>query len=270
VDPVPLARLECEWNALRGPRLEALFRTWARRRPALAQTPTPTRLLSFLREPGRNEDKDALLRALLAEARREPLAARLVLEALLPGLKAQARRLLVQSVEREVVWTLLLASAWERIVTYPLERRPNRIAANIVLDTLRATLAGLREERRWRSELPPEPLPERAAETADASDVDELLAFAVAAHAITTTEAELISATRIDGESLAALASASGTAYNTMKLRRQRAERRLLVFLGYPPVPRGRQRRPSSSDARREATAHPALDSKRASRPPIR
>ena len=72
----------------------------------------------------------------MRQARADPLAARLVLQALLPGLKALAGRLLLEADERDEVWSALLAHCWERIRSYPLERRPARIAANTLLDTL--------------------------------------------------------------------------------------------------------------------------------------
>ena len=51
------------------------------------------------------------------------------------------------------VWSLLLAHAWERICSYPLARRPERVAANLLYDTLRDTLAVLADEWRLRTEL---------------------------------------------------------------------------------------------------------------------
>lgn len=93
-------------------------------------------------------------------------------------------------------------------------------------------------------------------------DIEPLLVEAVAAGAISRDEATLILASRFEGRPLAALAEEEAVAYNSLKLRRQRAERRLLLYLGYPPVPRGRQRRPLSqcSDYRRAAGAGRAGD----------
>lgn len=245
MDPVPLARLEREWCALQ-PRLAVLYRSWSSEEPALARFSSPSRLLTFLRGPGPSGPKDEALAALLRHAAVEPLAARLLLEALLPGLKSLARRLLFDPAEREDLWALLLAAAWERISTYPLERRPRKVAANILLDTLADTLAVLRLERRQRSELGRGPAADDAAGNEVGGHVETLLATAVRAGRLTADEAELVLSTRFDGRTLAALAEEAGLAYNTLKLRRQRAERRLLAFLGYPPVPRGRQERPFS------------------------
>ena len=62
-----------------------------------------------------------------------------------------AGRLLHEVGERDELWSLLLAHLWERIRSYPLEKRPRRIAANLLLDTAHATLAELRRERRLRA-----------------------------------------------------------------------------------------------------------------------
>ena len=80
----------------------------------------------------------------------DPLAARLVLQALLPGLKAVAGRLLFDADERDAVWSALLVHCWERIRRYPLERRPTRIAANTLLDTLQKTTRELKRQSRHR------------------------------------------------------------------------------------------------------------------------
>jgi DNA-directed RNA polymerase specialized sigma24 family protein len=117
-----------------------------------------------------------------------------------------------------------------------------------LLDTMHRTLVELGRESAWlasRSFASGEDQASAAAEEADA-DVDSLLETAVRAGALSADEAETILASRIDGRDLADLARCAGVSYNAMKVRRQRAERRLLVFLGYRPVPRGRQNRPSS------------------------
>ncbi|MBS1868290.1 MAG: sigma-70 family RNA polymerase sigma factor [Actinobacteria bacterium] len=129
-----------------------------------------------------------------------------------------------------------------------LERRPRRIAANLLLDTLRPTLRAMRAARAGE---PPTALESRELRpvwptAAEDGDLDALLAEAVAAGAITRKEAELVAVTRFDGVPLAHLAELGGQPYNRLKVRRQRAERRLLVWMGYRPVPRRPQNRHSS------------------------
>jgi DNA-directed RNA polymerase specialized sigma24 family protein len=248
VDRVPLDQLEQELRReLSGAALTARYADWARDEPALARFAGPLQLLRFLRSRPAPACSDAVLRALLAHVRSEAIAGRLVLHALLPGLKAIARRTLAGTEEREELWSALLTSVWEQIRSYPLERRPRRIAANLLLDTLHHTLRSIRASR---GSEPPTDLESRelraAWPEADDRDVDVLLGEAVAAGAINRQEAELVAVTRFDGIPLAHLASVSGQPYNRLKVRRQRAERRLLVWLGFPPVPRRPQKRPFS------------------------
>jgi DNA-directed RNA polymerase specialized sigma24 family protein len=240
VDRVPLDQLKQELRReLIGPALTARYTEWARQEPALAQLDGPVQLLRFLRGRPAPERGDAVLRALLARAWSEPIAGRLVLHALLPGLKAIARRLLAGADEREELWSALLTIAWERIRSYPLDRRPRRIAANLLLDTLRPTLCAVRSSHASELSTALESRELRPAwPTAEGGDLDALLGEAVAAGAITGREAELVAVTRFDGIPLAHIATATGASYNTVKVRRQRAERRLLVWLGHPPVPR--------------------------------
>jgi DNA-directed RNA polymerase specialized sigma24 family protein len=230
-----VSRLEREWVALRRPLTHQLLE-WGRRERALARFRSPEELVRFLRTPGCWAAKDATLGALLARARAEPLAGQVVLEAILPGLKRTAERVILDAHDREELWQLLLACAWEQIHSYPLERRPSRIAANLILDTRRRALDEFKRERLSRSELPAEPLGVAAAAAELESDVEGLLDRAVAADAITRGEAELILRTRIDRLSVKAVADRLGLPYITAYMRRQRAERRLLLFLGHRPV----------------------------------
>jgi DNA-directed RNA polymerase specialized sigma24 family protein len=260
VDRVPLDRLDCEWQALAGSELPVRLRAWAREEPVLAAFASPTALIRFLHSRRGGLEKDAVLRALLARARTDPLAARVVLQALRPGLKGLAKRIFLDADDVEQLWQLLLASVWEQIRTYPLERRPRRIAANLLLDTMRATLTELARERSSRGEIPARPVVPPAAAPAAAPDVEKVLARAVATGAISADEAELILRTRIDEEPLASAAREFGVSYNVLRVRLQRAERRLLLHLGISPVPRRRRKRPSfgarAVGAQAEAGAH--------------
>lgn len=245
---LPVDLFERDWRCeLHGPALNVRFQTWRRSESALARFDDPASLISFLRGPGANTEKDEVLCALLVWARQESIGARVVLEAMLPGLKKLAGRLLVDAREREELWSAVMACAWERIRTYPVERRPRKVAANLLLDCLRGTLTTLSSARRdpaWRAFPPPHEL---EFVPVSEGDVDALLAQAITAGAVSRDEAELILSTRIDGESLSDLARSQGVRFDTLKHRRNRAERRLLVFLGYRPVPRRGLQRPFSA-----------------------
>jgi hypothetical protein len=239
-------QLEAEWPALAAGPLQIRLRCWAAAEPALAGFATPQQLLRHLRSlRGRREAEDAILAALVRQAAGDAHAARMVLQALLPGLKALAGRLLLEPDEREEIWSALLAHCWERVRRYPLERRPGRIAANVLLDTLQRTTRELKRQRRERGELAGDLSPQPSAPTG--SDVERLLRRAVEATAISEQEAELILRTRIDRDDLRLLAQELQLPYNTLVVRRLRAEKRLLLFLGQPAVTSRKAKAPLSS-----------------------
>ena len=241
-----IERLEAEWPVLAAGPLQQRLRLWSEQEPALAAFATPQQLLRQLRSlRGRPRAEDAILAALVRQAQADPLAARVVLHALLPGLKALAGRLLLEASERDELWSALLAHCWERIRSYPLDRRPTRVAANVLLDTLKRTSREVTGRRRDREQLPDDA--SRNAEARVSADVERLLERAVAAAAISAAEAELILRSRIDGDDLRAIATELGVAYHTLTVRRLRAEKRLLLFLGYGAVTFRGRRRPLSS-----------------------
>jgi hypothetical protein len=244
-----LDALKSDWQyGLRSSQLNARFRVWQIKKPVLARFADPAAVVSFARGSASRADKDAVLGALLAWAKHEAIGAQMVLEIIRPGLLNLSSRIVRDAREREELCSMILLAVWEVIRNYPLARRPRRIAANLLLDTLHQTLAQVGAESAWRAAWSFTGVETRdgaAAQQAD-GDVDGLLDRAVRAGAVTAEEAELILRSRIDGVELAGLAHAAAVSYNAMKVRRQRAERRLLVFLGYRPVPRGRQNRPSS------------------------
>jgi DNA-directed RNA polymerase specialized sigma24 family protein len=208
----------------------------------LARFEHPDQLIAFLWERKASPvDKDRMLAALLRLSRSEPLAGRVVLQAMLPGLKALAAVFLKRdpagesepALEREELWQVLFVSMLERIKTYPLARRPERIAANLVLDTKHATLAEMQRARSGYRELPRdeplEPIAESAPYTAE--DVEAPLRRAVAARAISEADADLLLWVDVDGMPLREAAARLGISYNAAKIRRQRARRVLLMFL---------------------------------------
>ena len=247
--PLPIEGLESDWQlGLRSAQLTARFRVWQTKKPVLARFADPAAVVSFARGSSSRAEKDAVLGALLMWARHEAIGARMMLEIIRPGLLNLSARIMRDSREREEMCSMMFLAVWEGIRNYPLARRPRRIAANLLLDTLHQTLLQSGAESAWRAAWA-----FTSVETQDGAgaqevdgDLDGLLDRAVRAAAVTGEEAELILCSRIDGVELSNLAHEAGVSYNTIKLRRQRAERRLLLFLGYRPVPRGRQNRPSS------------------------
>ncbi len=232
-----IERLEAEWPALAAGALAARLPSWAAAEPALAGFATPQQLLRHIRASrGDTRAEDAVMRALVRQASSDPLAARMVLHALLPGLKTLARRILLDADQRDELWSSLLAHCWERIRCYPLERRPTRIAANILFEALKKTTREFRRELRDRDRFGNELPSEQEAPIPVDRDAERLIGRAVAAAAISEEEAQLILRSRIDRADLRLLAASKGVAYNTLVVRRLRAERRLLLFIGEPAV----------------------------------
>jgi len=243
-----VAQLEAEWPLLAAGALRPRLNAWAGSEPALAGFATPQQLLRYLRGlRGQPRAEDAILAALVRQAQSDPLAARVVLQALLPGLKALAGRILLETGEREELWSALLAHCWERTRRYPIERRPSRIAANVLLDTLKKTTWELKRKRLLRDQESAATRPDEIASARLDPGVERLLGRAVAAAAISGEDADLILRSRIDGADLHALAAEVGVAYHTLKVRRLRAEKRLLLFLGYRAVTFRGSKRPLSS-----------------------
>ena len=228
----PILQLAQTWRqGFTGRRLAGHLRSWGEREPALRRfAGDPTRLFAFLRTLP-SAERDEVFCALLRQAKSDQLAGLVVLEALLPGLKASLGRTLVAAGEGDELQALLLANAWQQIVGYPVERRPHRVAANLLLDIRKHTLRQLPRHRPERTL----PLRETGNATRTAStDLELPVRRAVSAGALSEAEAELILSTRVDRTPLPRLAAEQGVAYITLYQRRARAERRLLLFLGVP------------------------------------
>ena len=92
---------------------------------------------------------DHILWHLAVLARTEATAARVVLHRLLPALVSVARRRgAIHPGGTSAAIDEVLASAWETLRNYPAERRPVKVAANIVLDSqYRAFVAPVRRRR---------------------------------------------------------------------------------------------------------------------------
>jgi len=240
MSPLPVDVLDAAWrHELASPHLRRRFAAWQETEPALCAFRDLAALLRFLRRGKGSARKDEVLCALLRRARWEPIAGRVVLEAMLPGLKNLAGRLLTDARDREELWSVLLSSAWGRICAYPVARRPRRVAANLLLDSLHDMLAAL-SYMRGDPVARAGTLSSRVVARGEPVGVDACFEAAVSAGAIRPEEAELILATRIDGTSLSVLAVEAGVSFDTLKHRRRRAERRLRLFLGWPcPVQGG-------------------------------
>jgi len=153
------------------------------------------------------------------------LEARVLLQLLLPGVRRLARQWWVLG-DRDEQAAAAVAAVWQRICTYRLDRRPIKVAANILMDAAKELRRAATTKGGPTEELPaicPAPDPQRAA----ADELAELLDDAVHVGALTIADAQLVAAFRITGQRLADIAAHRGTSVRTVTRRRRAAERAL-------------------------------------------
>lgn len=180
-------------------------------------------------------DADRAHAALAARAPVDETAARVLLQVLRPGLRNLGRRLALggsfDDVDHEIV-----ALAWERIRTYPIDRRPAAIAANVLLDVRKSYVRDVLEPERLRLEFVRDNLgpttPSAEHEALDAFEpslrrAHERLVAAVDSGVITPLSARVVWRTRVQQDDDADVAAELGVAVRTLQRRRQRAEREL-------------------------------------------
>lgn len=176
-----LARLESEWRALAvrqstrrrvagwglGPTVvtldDALFATgWQAHRQGLegqseARTPPTVPAPVAVADPLDRMPGDAVVRRLLREARTDDLAARVLLQRMLPGLCTAARRWQRRAGDGCAAIDDLVATAWSVIRTYPVETRSSYLVANLLRD---AEYYTYRKQQRRLMEVVPSGFPE--------------------------------------------------------------------------------------------------------------
>jgi len=231
------------------------------RRAIFASFPSPEAVLLFLHErnPEQFEFKDDLLRALIQEtqATGHPDLANYLIRLLLPGLGTIIGRYRgkLPGLSIEELWSQVYLFCLEVIATYPIHRRPRKIAKNLLLDTLSKTSAWFkgeirrrRRERGWLEKWEPAVETEEAAGeepsiaqpgldampawTSHADREESLLDRLVRLRVITREEADLILKTRLLGRPLRGFpGEPDRRAYDRLIKRRQRAEARIRGFL---------------------------------------
>lgn len=122
-------------------------------------------VLTLVGFQGAREDSaaDQRLLHLVTVAANDELAARIVLQRILPGLLAIAsRRGRLPGQSGAGVFSEIAATAWTLIRTYPVTRRPAKVAANLLRDVEYECFVRRQRMRSWRDETSvrdtPEPL----------------------------------------------------------------------------------------------------------------
>lgn len=139
-----LGQLDREWDRIADcPAGRRAVRTWADGEALLAGVRSLRQLVERVNERGHAEESDAILLILLRHAPTDDLAARTVLQAMMPAVKKMTSKFSTCGAwAAEETAAVVVAAMWERVRTYPVERRPKKVAANLALDT---------RQRVWRS-----------------------------------------------------------------------------------------------------------------------
>ncbi|WP_053207995.1 hypothetical protein [Jiangella muralis] len=229
-------RLNDEWDRLRADGQPDAVARWAAAEPALAgcrhladvEAAVTTAVTTAA------GGADAVLIALLRLAHAgDALAGRTVLQLML----GKAIRIAAGHAgrdSREALEHAAVAALWTVIATYPTERRPAKVAANLAMDTLGVVS---RELAHRRSETPAEPdvlasVAGTGAGDSENTGLTELLAWAVDAGAVSVADARLlfdIYAPAPGVEGGAAAAGRAGISWAAARQRASRAVRRIAV-----------------------------------------
>lgn len=214
--------LDAEWRRfVRSPEAADAVTRWKELEPPLAELHTVADVLVLRRDPSR---ADQVLRALVERAPTDAPAARVVLQALIPGLVRIASW--YADDDPESVASDVVAIAWERICTYP-SHRCGAVAPNLLLD-IRKQVRVDREPLTVVSA----PAPARSAEDVALEGMvfDELRDLERSTMGDEDCF-DLIVASRVMGHTLVDLAEARGERPHNLLMRRRRGERRMRGYL---------------------------------------
>ncbi|MGH9228306.1 MAG: hypothetical protein ACRD07_06150 [Acidimicrobiales bacterium] len=202
----------------------SLWRQWQRHEPVLGGQDFRTLRRELLDRHVSADRKDAVLAALIRCGQRGPdddarLAA---IVCLLPGVRRIAGRFTEILGWHDAV-AELLASLWQQLECFDLDRRADRIASRLLAAGSHRLVYLTRRERMWRDEISLghdrefPAVPVAAVETVGVS-------HAVSAGVLDAFDAALIEATRLNGLTLMDAAVLLGLRYEAAKKRRRRAE----------------------------------------------
>ncbi len=225
--------LDREWARLvASGALDLAVARWGRRDARLRSFQGIRPLFDHLRyrEVDPDEHSEVLL-GLLTTAREDRLAARVVLQRFVPGLKRIAAW---GHPFTQVEWDgHVVAEAFEVIATYPIERRPSKVAANIMMDVRKRLYALLSEYRTSQAELTHQPIhPEAVApDPFDPIEAAQLIDSSRRRVGLPADAAQLILLTRVLGFSVMEIAQRVGVPSARLRKRRWGAEQRIREVL---------------------------------------
>ena len=170
---------------------------------------------------GNDDEADQNLAALVGRAATDPAIARLVLQRVMPGVLSVAKRRanLAPGTFREILHDLV-ANAWIAVCTYPLDRRPRKIAANLVRDIEYNTFTQQSRLRRVATDAVAE-MPDRSAPHHTNPGEDVITVLAAARNAGANPDGlRLLGELAVAGRSVNELAASYGVSPRTILNRR--------------------------------------------------
>lgn len=242
-----LRQLSQDWSRLCAlSSMRHTLRRWAAANPCFEGITSLGDLVDGI-DAGDEQEADRLLLGLvrLAQAGHQ-LAARVVLQAMLPKLARMSRTTRPSSNDnrrRSDRAHIAVATFWEVIYAYPVSRRRTRVAANLALDTLHRLTTDLRrppadipmdpEETAGRlASTPEENTAHPAGTPSPDADLLEVIAWALDVEAISPDEATVLVRVYLPSagdSSRAALAERMGISQAALRQRTSRARRRLIA-----------------------------------------
>jgi hypothetical protein len=179
---------------------------------------------------GNDDEADRSLAAVVGRAATDPTMARLVLQRVMPGVLSVAKRRanLAPGTFVEILHDLV-ANAWIAVCTYPLDRRPRKVAANLVRDIEYNTFTQQSRLRRVATDAVAE-LPERSAPRHTNPGEDVITVLAAARNAGANADGlRLLGELVVAGRSVGELAASYGVSPRTILNRRLAAEADLIA-----------------------------------------
>lgn len=243
------ARLDREWEHLRRhPRTIRRARAWAdsdRAGPWSAAFAGLSDLRTLLVESGggrsRGDERavdvsparaDDLLCRLISLADDDPLAGRVVIQRVLPGLVTRSAPYRDYRADIDPV-EVVVAAAWIALRTYDVERRPRHVAATLISDaTYQAFRRPLRRKSATEEMRPPHHFHRIEAEPGAATAIDELAGVLreAAAGGLPAGDVELIRHL-VGAGSTGPVATARGVTPRTIRNRRNAAVERVRTIV---------------------------------------
>lgn len=226
-------QLAAEWERLNGDAAaRATIAGWAD--PALDGCRSPADVLRIIRRSDYDHTDAALLTLIRLAGNGDQLAGRIALQAMLPGLAALTRRI-AGGLEGDDAAQQVIGEFWQVLAGYPYRRR-QRVAANLLWDTLRAVHRPTRPTRRIDPALVSDPAGAhdsadlRAVPSLDPdTDLDGLLAWATEHGVVDARDAGLLSAVYTDRQPRSVVAHRLGLTEPALRKRCSRSRLRLQI-----------------------------------------